>query len=250
VTDGACRSRSPTRNEASLRVAALYDTHANLPALEAVLADVQEAEVDAIVLGGDDLAGPWPAETAARLDAIDMPVHRVRGNADRELVGAAGRAPAEVIEWVRGRLDEGTLAGIAARPLTATLEVDGLGPVLFCHATPRNDTEIRTSLSPDERWREVLDRVEEHVVVCGHTHVQFDRVVGRVRVVNAGSVGMAFEDEPGAYWAIIGPDVELRRTAYDVDAMRASLVELGYPTEWGEATAAEASEYFESIAYD
>jgi predicted phosphodiesterase len=215
-----------------------------------VLADVRGAEVDAIVLGGDDLAGAWPAETAAVLEAIELPVYRVRGNADRELVGATGRAPAEVIEWVRGRLDEQTVAEIASRPLTATLEVDGLGPVLFCHATPRNDTEIRTSLSPDERWREVLDGVEERVVVCGHTHVQFDRVVDRVRVVNAGSVGMAFEDAPGAYWAIIGPDVELRRTAYDVDAMRASLVQLGYPTEWGEATATEASEYFESIAYD
>ena len=122
--------------------------------------------------------------------------------------------------------------------------------MLFCHATPRNDTEIRTSLSPDARWREVLAGVAERVVVCGHTHVQFDRMVDGVRVVNAGSVGMAYEDEPGAYWAIIGPDVELRRTAYDVDATRALIVELGYPTEWGEATAAEASEYFESIAYD
>jgi putative phosphoesterase len=250
VTAGACRSRSPTRNEASLRVAALYDTHANLPALEAVLADVLDTGVDAIVLGGDDLAGAWPAETAATLAAIELPVYRVRGNADRELVGAPGRAPAEVIDWVRGRLDEETLAEVASRALTVTLEVDELGPVLFCHATPRNDTEIRTSLSPDERWREVLAGIDEQTVVCGHTHVQFDRLVDGVRVVNAGSVGMAFEDEPGAYWAIIGPDVELRRTAYDVEAMRASLVELGYPTEWGEATAAEASEYFESIAYD
>ena len=182
----------------------------------------------------------WPARGRPRpqllLDAIELPVYRVRGNADRELVGAPGRAPAEVIEWVRGRLDEGTLAEIAASPLTATLDVDGLGAVLFCHATPRNDTEIRTSLSPDARWREVLAGVAERIVVCGHTHVQFDRMVDGVRVVNAGSVGMAYEDEPGAYWAIIGPDVELRRTAYDVDATRASIVELGYPTEWGEAT--------------
>lgn len=250
MTAGACRSRSPTRNETFLRVAALYDVHANLPALQAVLADVQAVEVDAIVLGGDDLAGAWPAETAAALAAIELPVHRVRGNADRELVGAAGRAPAELIDWVRARLDEQTLAEIASRPLTATLEIDGLGPVLFCHATPRDDTEIRTSLSPDERWREVLDGIEERVVVCGHTHVQFDRLVDGVRVVNAGSVGMAFEDEPGAYWAILGPDVELQRSTYDVEAMRASVAELGYPTEWGEATAAEASEYFESIAYD
>ena len=192
--------------------------HANLPALQAVLADVPSASVDAIVLGGDDLAGAWPAETAALLGSLDLPVHRVRGNADRELVGAPGRAPAEVIDWVRARLDDATLEEIATRALTVTLEVDGLGPVLFCHATPRNDTEIRTSLSPDERWREVLADIDVRTVVCGHTHVQFDRVVDEVRIVNAGSVGMAFEDEPGAYWAILGPDVEHRRTEYDVDA--------------------------------
>jgi predicted phosphodiesterase len=246
---GACRSRSPTRNEASLRVAALYDVHGNLPALEAVLADMRGAGVEAVVLGGDDLAGPWPAETAGALAAIELPVYRVRGNADRELVGEPGRAPAELVEWVRDRLDDVTLADILDRPLTSTVEVDELGPVLFCHATPRNDTEIRTALSPDERWREVLQGIEERTVVCGHTHVQFDRVVDGVRIVNSGSVGMAYEDEPGAYWAILGPDVELRHTQYDVAAMRAALDDVGYPSEWSEATAAEATEYFESIAY-
>jgi predicted phosphodiesterase len=248
--DGACRSRSPTRNEASLRVAALYDVHGNVHALEAVLADTRDAGVDAVVLGGDDLAGPWPAETAAVIAAIELPVYRVRGNADRELVGEPGRAPAELVEWVRERLDDATLAGISDRPLTATVEIDELGPVLFCHATPRNDTEIRTALSPDERWREVIQGIDERTVVCGHTHVQFDRVVDGVRIVNSGSVGMAYEDEPGAYWAVLGPDVELRLTQYDVAAMRAALDDLGYPTEWSEATAAEATEYFESIAYD
>ena len=250
MTDGACRSRSPTRNEASLRVAALYDTHANLPALEAVLRDVRDAEVDAIVFGGDDLAGPWPAETAALLESLELPTYRVRGNADRELAGAPGRAPAELLEWARGRIDARRSRRSQQLPLTATLDVDGLGPVLFCHATPRNDTEIRTSLSPDERWSEVLAGVEQRTVVVGHTHVQFDRVVGDVRVVNAGSVGMAYEDEPGAYWAVLGPEVELRRSEYDVDAMRAALAGLGTPSSGERRRRREASEYFESIAYD
>ena len=250
MTAGACRSRSPTRNEASLRVAALYDTHANLPALEAVLRDVREAEVDAVVFGGDDLAGPWPAETAALLASLELPTFRVRGNADRELTGAPGRAPAELLEWAAGRIDTETLASIERLPLTQTLDIDGLGPVLFCHATPRNDTEIRTVLSPDERWSEVLAGVEQRTVVVGHTHVQFDRIVGDVRVVNAGSVGMAYEDEPGAYWAVLGPDVEFRRSEFDVGAMLAALPGLAYPVEWGEASSREASEYFESIAYD
>jgi putative phosphoesterase len=233
-----------------MRVAALYDVHGNLPALEAVLADVTNAGVDAVVIGGDNVAGPWPAETYELLRAIDVPTTWVRGNADRELLGEGGRAPAEVVEWVRSRLDHGAIEKLARDPLIATLEIDGLGPVLFCHSTPRDDTEIRTAISPDERWAEVLDGVQERIVVCGHTHVQFDRTVGETRIVNAGSIGMPYEDEPGAYWALLGPDVEQRRSAYDVAAMRAAIEETGYPSEWPEASAQEATEYFESIAYD
>jgi hypothetical protein len=96
----------------------------------------------------------------------------------------------------------------------------------------------------------VLAGVDQRTIVVGHTHVQFDRVVGDVRVVNAGSVGMAYENERGAYWAVLGPEVELRRSEYDVDAMLAALPGLAYPVEWGEASSREASEYFESIAYD
>jgi predicted phosphodiesterase len=224
--------------------------HGNLPALEAVLADVARADVDAVVVGGDVVAGPWPAETFALLDALDLPTTWVRGNADRELLGEGGRAPAEVVEWVRARLDDAAIEKLANDPLTATLEIGGLGEVLFCHATPRDASEIRTAISPDERWREVLDGVREGVVVCGHTHVQFDRVVGGTRIVNAGSIGMPYEDEPGAYWAILGPDVEHRRSSYDVAAARTAIEALDYPSEWPEASAREATEYFESTAYD
>jgi predicted phosphodiesterase len=233
-----------------MRVAALYDVHGNLPALEAVLADVARADVDAVVIGGDVVAGPWPAETYALLEALDLPTTWVRGNADRELLGEGGRAPADVVEWVRARLDHAAIEKLANDPLTATLDVDGLGPVLFCHSTPRDASEIRTAVSPDERWAEVLVGVAGRVVVCGHTHVQFDRVTGGIRVVNAGSIGMPYEDEPGAYWALLGPDVEHRRSTYDVAAMRAAVEETAYPCEWPEASAQEATEYFESIAYD
>jgi predicted phosphodiesterase len=234
-----------------LRIAALYDVHGHLPALEAVLADVDDASVDAIVIGGDVVAGPWPAETLARLDAVDLPTYWVRGNGDRELGdGDEGRAPTELLEWVRTRLSAADVRRLAALPLTLTLDVDGLGPILFCHATPRNDTEIRTAISPDERWREVLAGVEERVVVCGHTHVQFDRVVDGIRVVNAGSIGMPYEDEPGAHWAVLGPDVELRRSTFDEAAARTAIAVAGYPSEWPEASATDATEYFESLAYD
>ncbi|HEV7639555.1 MAG TPA: metallophosphoesterase family protein, partial [Gaiellaceae bacterium] len=214
-----------------MRVAALYDVHGNVHALEAVLHDVEAAGVDAIVLGGDVLAGPWPVETNTMLEALDQAIW-IRGNADRELAGDRGRAPAELVEWVSSKLDRSVLDRLSGLPLTVSLDVDGLGPVLFCHATPRNDTEIRTAVSPDERWLEVLEGVDEETVVCGHTHVQFDRTVGATRVVNAGSVGMPYEDQPGAYWVLLGPSVEHRQTAYDVPATLAAIEARGLPTEW------------------
>ena len=229
-----------------MRVAALYDVHGNVHALEAVLADVEAAGVDAIVLGGDLLAGPWPVETNTMLEALDEALW-LRGNADRELSGEGGRAPDELVGWVSSKLDQSVLDRLACLPLTVVLDVDGLGPVLFCHATPRNDTEIRTAVSTDERWLEVLDGVDEPTVVCGHTHVQFDRTIGSTRIVNAGSVGMPYEDEPGAYWALLGPTLELRRTEYDVPAMLAATLAVGLPTEWPQATADEATAHFEAL---
>ena len=97
------------------------------------------------------------------------------------------------------------------------IEIESLGEVLFCHATARNDTELITRLSPDERIREVFPGFEKIVAVCGHTHMQFDRTVDSLRVVNAGSVGMPFGD-PGAHWMLLGPEVEFRRTRYDLEA--------------------------------
>jgi ribosomal 30S subunit maturation factor RimM/predicted phosphodiesterase len=230
----------------TVRVAALYDVHGNVPALAAVLRDVEAAGVDAIVLGGDILAGPWPAETYELLAGLGDAIW-IRGNADRELAGGDVSAPRELVDWVAARLDEGVLRRVAALPLTVSLDVDGLGPVLFCHATPRDDTEIRTVLSSDDRWLEVLEGVQERTVVCGHTHVQFDRAIGEIRVVNAGSVGMPYANEPGAYWALFGPGVELRRTPYDTAATRDAIVATGIPTEWPQASPGEASTYFESL---
>jgi putative phosphoesterase len=227
-----------------LRVAALYDVHGNLPALEAVLAEV---DADVIVVGGDFVAGPWPAETVERLRCLAGDVRFIRGNADREVVEAKpGLAPPEIIEFIRERLSEEQLDFLRALPLTESLEVDGLGPVLFCHATPRNDEEVFTRDSPDERWAAALAGVDQNVVLCGHTHVQFDRRIGNVRLVNAGSVGMPYENEPGAYWALLGPDVELRRTSYEPG----DVAESAWPEEWPEATPDEATEFFERMSLE
>jgi hypothetical protein len=134
--------------------------------------------------------------------------------------------------------------------------VDGLGPVLFCHGSPRSDDEILTAVSPEERVVAALGGVDEAIVVCGHTHAQFDRRVSGKRLVNAGSVGMPYEAKPGAYWALLGPEVELRRTAYDLAATAEAIRATGFPEADALAaenvlavpSAAEATERFEAMA--
>lgn len=206
-----------------MKVAALYDIHGNLPALEAVLAEVRLAGVQRVIVGGDVLPGPMPSETIALLRDLDFPVHFIQGNGDREVVAWRRGHESDVIpesyretmRWVARQLhpDEETL--LAGWPLTVQVKVDGLGEVLFCHATPRNDTEIFTRQTAEERLRPIFDGLNVPLVVCGHTHMQFDRLIGVTRVVNAGSVGMPFAN-PGAYWLLLGPDIQLRRTPYNL----------------------------------
>lgn len=205
----------------TMKVAALYDVHGNLPALDAVLAEVEG--VDAIVLGGDMVLGPFPSATLARLRELED-AHWVRGNCERGMV-EQDNLDSEFgwhLRWCAEQLGTEDTAKLAALPDDVALDVEGLGRVLFVHATPRSDRERVTRVTPDEDLREALDGVDADVVVCGHTHVQFDRRVGETRLVNAGSVGWPWEDERGAYWALLGPDVDLRRTDYDVDAAVAS----------------------------
>jgi predicted phosphodiesterase len=110
------------------------------------------------------------------------------------------------------------------------LDVDGLGPTLFCHGSPRDDEELLTALTPERRWRPALRGVTEAVVVCGHTHAQFDWQLGPWRVVNAGAVGLPYEGRAGAYWLLLGPNVEHRRTDYDVDSAIAAMRTGGNPS--------------------
>lgn len=209
-----------------MRVAALYDIHANLPALEAVLQDVGESGADLVVCGGDVISGPYPAETLDRL--LGLPdVRFVRGNADRLVLE---RGDAHLGAWCHERLGAERLDRIASWPLTDGLDVPGLGRVLFCHATPRSDEELVTRATPEADVRAALTGVEAGVVVCGHVHVRYDRVLGDGRrVVNPGSVGMPYEGVRGAFWALLGPDVELRHTVYDVPAACDAVAATGCP---------------------
>ncbi|TML16246.1 MAG: metallophosphoesterase [Actinobacteria bacterium] len=175
-----------------MHVAALYDVHGMPWALEAVLA---ELDTDAIVFGGDLVWGPYPRETLALIRSLDAQV--VRGNADRD--------PGE---WVESQLSEEELRWL--KELPKTLSVDD---VLYCHATPRSDEEIVTPETSDELLEEMLAGVDERLVVGGHTHMQ----QRRGRYVNAGSVGMPYEGEVGAFWAVIADDADFRRTPFDVE---------------------------------
>jgi predicted phosphodiesterase len=208
------------------RVAVLADIHGNLPALEATLAEAEAGGAEAFVLLGDIALGPMPGPTLDLLASLGDRAIWVHGNCERELVtafdggtipGPNGEAAAASARLI-GRDHRGLLDGL---PLTVTLDIAGLGPVLFCHATPRRDDEMILVDSPPERWSAVLEAVTEPVVVCGHTHMQFDRLAAGRRVANSGSVGMPY-GSPGACWALLGPGgVTLRQTPYDpADAAR------------------------------
>lgn len=221
-----------------MRVAALYDIHANVVALDAVLEEIRHEAFDAIVVGGDVLPGPMPAETLTRLTTLDVPVHFIRGNGDRvvsmQLAGddISSEVPDQfraVIEWTARRLSTEHQQVLLTWPATYQLELAGLGPVLFCHATPRNDIECFTRVTPNEKLTAVFRDVTANVVICGHTHMQFDRMAGSRRIVNAGSVGMPFAAPRGAYWLQLGPGVQLRRTDYDFEAAARLMRATGLP---------------------
>jgi putative phosphoesterase len=226
----------------AMRIAAFYDIHGNLPALEAVMTEMRHVGVDRIVVGGDVLPGPLPRETLAFLRGVDRPVDFIRGNGEAAVLAqitgenrAAIPAQArDIIEWTAAQLDSHDAQMIALWPPTHRIELEGRGVVLFCHATPRNDAEIFTRLTDEGRLRDIFDIPDVNVVVCGHTHMQFDRRIGQTRVVNAGSVGMPFGAR-GAYWMVVGTgresgaSIELRRTTYDFSQAALRIRASSYP---------------------
>ena len=184
----------------AVRVVALYDIHGNLPALEAVLAEAPATAPDLLVVGGDVVAGAESADVLDVLVGLRLPTRWVMGNGDREDLAGDRLSPAH-------------------RALVASFEpVVAIDGVLYCHGTPRSDEEIITRISPPERLERILRDVDERVIVCGHVHQQYDRIVDRWRIVNAGSVGMPYEGRAGAFWATLEDgEPTLRCTGYDVD---------------------------------
>ncbi|HYE88457.1 MAG TPA: metallophosphoesterase family protein [Vicinamibacterales bacterium] len=217
-------------------LAVLYDIHGNLPALEAVLDEARLAGADEIVVGGDVFPGPMANQCLDLLRATSLPVCFIRGNGDREVLAArAGAMSPEIpeqfrpaIQWNADQLRAQDVEIIRSWPLTLQRSVERVGDVLFCHATPRNDTEIFTTATAEAKLLPIFDTLDVDLVVCGHTHIQFDRVIGRTRVVNAGSVGMPFQD-PAAYWLLLDGRVDLRATKYDLPAAASRVRQTAYP---------------------
>ena len=238
-----------------LTVAALYDIHGNAPALEAVIAEVPDDA--AIVIGGDTAVGFAPVRTLELLDALGDRAHWIRGNADRPHT-LESDIWVERENWTVAQIGDDRAAWLASLPETLTLDVDGLGATLFCHGSPRSDEESLTRVTSEERFAEILADVEATTIVCGHTHQQFDRRARGKRIVNAGSVGLPYEGRPGAYWTLLGPDVEHRRSDYDFAAAAAALRSSGFPapeelTDWlfdDPPDPDEVAEFFERRALE
>jgi putative phosphoesterase len=227
-----------------VKIAALYDIHGNLPALEAVLLELDQ--VDLVLVGGDVVWGPWPQETMEALRSLAH-VEFITGNADRDVFDRADGRWKQVNDWCAERLADEQLAFLRSRP--ATFTADG---ALFCHGSPRRDTDKITVGTPSARIAGWCADVQEPTVVCGHTHAQFERQVGRWRIVNPGSVGNPFGDL-GAYWAILDGNLEFKFTPYDVQMTARKIRATGFP--YGEqmaaqitarATAEDAARPFES----
>ncbi|KOU36503.1 metallophosphoesterase family protein [Streptomyces sp. WM6378] len=240
------------------RVAVLSDIHGVLPALEAVLAEPDVSAADRIVLTGDITAGPQPTQVLDLLVSLGDRIAWVSGNADRELLeyrrGQRDSIPDPIAPWAAEQLHEDHLDLLGQLPRSLSLPVRGLGKVLFCHATPRDDEEVVLVDSRLDRWREVFSELDSdvHTVVCGHTHMPFVRLAHGRLVVNPGSIGMPY-GRAGAHWALLGPGVELRSTTFDAEAAITQVTQdSSYPeiAEWADyflharATDADALEAF------
>lgn len=217
---------APTRS--ARRVAIVSDVHGNAVALEAVLTEVALDPPDLVLFGGDLTWGPLPLETLELVAALPITALFVRGNAERALLEPS-ESPTERERWLRDVHPEPAFAFLASFVEQASVEIVGLGPVRFCHGSPRSDEELVTPETPEQRIRALTAGVSERVLVTAHTHLQFDRRVAGIRSINPGSVGMPYEPERGAYWAQLGPDVELRRTEYSVELAAERYRASGYP---------------------
>jgi putative phosphoesterase len=216
------------------RAAAIYDIHGNYTALEAVLAEIQKNKVDKIVVGGDLAWGPQPRLVMERIMDLNEQVHFIKGNADREVGERYGvkqgldETTAKINEWCADQLTTSQLAFLNHLQKKVSLTIEGLGEVVFVHGSPRSDEEAIRRDTPDGEIVQMINSVEEDIIVCGHTHIQFERKVLDKRIINAGSVGLQSAAR-GACWVMLGPDVVFHETAYDYQYAAEQILQSGVP---------------------
>lgn len=236
-----------------MRIGLISDLHGNLPALEAVLAKLDEEAVDRLVCLGDVAVGPWPSDTVKRIAALDCT--SIVGNWDAWIVDGvspcgdndAGRKLLEMGSFWATQLDDHDLAFMRTAQPELRIEVDGSKQLVFFHGSPRSYNEPILAATPTEELTHMLGRLDAPIVVVGHTHVQMVRRLPFTLIVNPGSVGLPFLEWPVAAarvcrWAEYGildytddgtVNVDLRRTPYDADAVIEYTLASGVPhAEW------------------
>ena len=219
-----------------MKIAAIYDIHANLHALQAVLKEIEAIEVDLIFVGGDVVTGPLPRQTLDLLQSLNTPTEFILGNAESEVlrhlrgeaIGGLSERANEEARWSSRQLTKAQQEFIASWPATAEFELEGLGKVLFCHGTPRSDIEVFTKETPPDKLRQMFKEVDNQVVICGHTHMQFDIEIDGACIVNAGSVGMPF-GKTGADWMLMDGAINFMHTHYDLEEAASLIRASDYP---------------------
>ena len=228
-----------------VRLAVFGDIHGNLPAFEAVLADVRQQSPDALLCLGDVAAGgAWPRECIQLLASLGCPV--VLGNADEDMLeprpfGARGFPDEQKIydldEWGREQLTAAELEYL--RGYRDTVELPGL---LAFHGSPQSCRESIGAATPEERLTELRARFGMQAVwVGGHMHQALLCSLDGWRLLNPGSVGLAYEKRGDRYVNISraeylildGEGIQFRRVAYDVQAVQAGILDWKMPhAEW------------------
>jgi len=230
-----------------MRIAIFSDVHSNLPSLEAVLADIDTAGVDArYVLG--DLVGyaPWPNEVLERLRAEEVPI--VMGNYDdgtgfgRDECGCAYTNPVEKalgdesFAWTKAHTSDANKAWLRLLTPEIRFEADG-HRFLLVHGSPRRINEYLYEDKPDATFARIAAGANADVIVCGHTHRPYDKTVAGTRFINVGSAGKPKDGDPRACWALIETStddvrVDFRRVAYDVEAAARAVEASELPSEF------------------
>ena len=222
-----------------MKIAALFDIHGNLPALNSVLEELSQLNVDKIIIGGDIVSGPMPNETLETLFQIKDKIVWIGGNGDDDVLNAICNKPLNsnlsdngrlLTDWVANQLGERFIDFLKELPLLYDLVLPGYGSICFCHATPKSKEEIFTPITNEQSIKEIFENINYNIIICGHTHVQFQLMANSIKIMNAGSVGMPFGRNKGADWILITPDeILFKNTQYDYMKAEKILMKTNYP---------------------